>query len=134
MELKTIHRQFGLPILSNGKLPVGIRHSELPLSQIDTVFKQIKNCGIRIELLGGEPLLRPDLEVIVKKAKHDAHSPFVSVYSNGMLATPNVCNSLKVAGLDAAIVTLISTNKQVHGTLFCWFFKSGCFAKYTMPF
>ena len=89
-------------------------HMELPMNQIDSLFNQIKNCGVRIEILGGEPLLRKDVHLIVEKAKQEAHSPFVSIYTNGMLATPEVCESLKKAGLDAAIVTLISKEKAVH--------------------
>jgi len=89
-------------------------HLELPLGQIERLFRQIKNCGVRIEILGGEPLLRKDVAEIIEKAKQAARSPFVSMYTNGIHASPSLCTALKNAGLDAALVTLISHDEEVH--------------------
>ena len=91
-------------------------HMELPMNQINSLLNQIKNCGVRIEILGGEPLLRKDVAEIIEKAKQTARSPFISMYTNGILANPSLCVTLKNAGLDAALVTLISHDEEVHDT------------------
>ena len=77
-------------------------------------MKQIRSAGIRIEILGGEPLLRKDIADIVGFSKTIARSPFTTLYTNGTNATKTLSRKLKQAGLDAAIVTLISTDPKVH--------------------
>jgi len=93
---------------------VPVRRLHLPLALLQKVFAQIRNCGIRIELLGGEPLLHPDFVGIVRSAKQIARSPFVTVYTNGIFAGPCLARDLKSAGLDAALVTLVSHNPEIH--------------------
>jgi radical SAM protein with 4Fe4S-binding SPASM domain len=88
--------------------------TELPLPVILEVFRQVRNCGVRLEILGGEPLLRPELPHIVRLAKVYAKSPFVSLYTNGMHATRETSRRLHSAGLDAAIVSLVSYRAEVH--------------------
>ncbi len=75
---------------------------------------QIRSCGVRLEILGGEPLLRKDITEIVSYAKDKAEVPFVTLYTNGLAATNGMSSALHDAGLDAAIVTLISHRKEVH--------------------
>jgi radical SAM protein with 4Fe4S-binding SPASM domain len=87
---------------------------EIPFDSIVSLLNQIHSCGVRLEILGGEPLLRKDISEIVKYAKQVAHVPFVSLYTNGIAATQELSHQLHRAGLDAVIVTLISHRKQVH--------------------
>ena len=87
---------------------------ELPADTIDRLFRQLRGQGVRIEILGGEPLLRADLPTLVAAAKHRARSPYVSLYTNGVHATAQLARELAQAGLDAALVTLVSPDEAVH--------------------
>lgn len=88
--------------------------TEIPLPTIAKLFRQLRNRGVRLEILGGEPLLRPDLPRVVHLAKVHARSPFISLYTNGIHATKHMSRRLQRAGLDAAIVSLVSYRRQVH--------------------
>lgn len=81
---------------------------------IRKLMKELKNSGTRLEILGGEPLARKDLPEIVRLGKRTAHLPFISVYTNGTCATKELCGELRAAGLDAALVTLISPYPAIH--------------------
>ena len=87
---------------------------EIPLRTIRKLFYSIRSCGVRLEILGGEPLLHGDVTGIIRSAKHDARSPFVTLYTNATLATAGLSSELKAAGLDAAIVSLMSHREAVH--------------------
>jgi len=87
---------------------------ELPKERIFDLFDQVKSKGVRIELLGGEPMMRPDISEIITYAKRKTGVPFVSLYTNGTQITETSAQSLKKAGLDAVLVTLISHKKEVH--------------------
>lgn len=87
---------------------------ELSLETIGKLFRSIRSCGVRIELLGGEPMLHPGLPEIIRSAKAVAQSPFVTMYTNGTLATSRLSSELKAAGLDGAIVSLMSHRADVH--------------------
>ena len=87
---------------------------ELPLASIRALMDQVGRLGVRVELLGGEPLLRADIVDIVRYAKSEAGVPFVTLYTNGMHATAAVSRALRDAGLDAAIVSLISHRPDRH--------------------
>ena len=89
-------------------------NDELEKHHIRSLFTQIKDCGIRVEILGGEPLLRKDIVPVISDAKQIAKSPFVSIYTNGMLASQKMVSNLKNAGLDAALITLISHKEEIH--------------------
>ncbi len=87
---------------------------DLPYEAVITLLNRIKGYKIRLEILGGEPLLRKDINDIIDYAKKRAQVPFISLYTNGLWASPQLSTSLKDAGLDAAIVSLISHKKDVH--------------------
>ncbi|GAB4179713.1 MAG: radical SAM protein [Calditrichia bacterium] len=87
---------------------------ELPLEIVLTLLDDIKDCHVRLEILGGEPLIRRDLEEMIRYAKFKSHVPLISIYTNGLEATKERSSGLKAAGLDVAIVTLISHEKDVH--------------------
>lgn len=88
--------------------------TELSFEVISRLFDSLRGYGVRIEILGGEPLARKDIVEIVKYAKVRCKSPFVSLYTNGMLANSTVTHALAHAGLDAAIVSLISNRPHAH--------------------
>lgn len=87
---------------------------ELSLETLRGLFRSIRSCGVRIEILGGEPLLHGRLPEIVRAAKRDAQSPFITLYTNATLATSGMASELKAAGLDAAIVSLLSHREEAH--------------------
>lgn len=87
---------------------------ELDSDLMNRLFESIRGCGVRIELLGGEPLIHPRIIEIVRLAKSRARSPFVQIYTNGTHATPEMAGELARAGLDAAIISLISNRPEVH--------------------
>jgi pyrroloquinoline quinone biosynthesis protein E len=87
---------------------------ELPRAWIDRLFDDLAGAGVRIEILGGEPLLRRDIVELVAAARRRARSPLVSLYTNGTRATPALCRSLGEAGLGAAIVSVVSPRPERH--------------------
>lgn len=86
----------------------------LPLALLESIFEQLRGYRVRIELLGGEPLLRKDITHIVAGAKQRAISPMVTLYTNGIHAGADLSRGLAHAGLDAAIVTMVSDRPEVH--------------------
>jgi pyrroloquinoline quinone biosynthesis protein E len=70
--------------------------------------------GTRLEILGGEPLLRDDLAEIIRYAKEEAHVPQVILYTNALGADRVRAEELRSAGLDVAIVNLASCNEEEH--------------------
>jgi radical SAM protein with 4Fe4S-binding SPASM domain len=87
---------------------------EIPLETVRKLFRSIESCGVRLEILGGEPLLHKGLTGIIRSAKHDARSPFITLYTNATLATVELSSEMKAAGLDAAIVSLMSHREGIH--------------------
>lgn len=89
-------------------------NKEISLATIKGLVDQIRSFKIRLEILGGEPLLYKDIVHIISYAKKNGKIPFVSLYTNGILATPRMSQQLKEAGLSAVIVSLVSHIKDVH--------------------
>ncbi len=87
---------------------------EISFETIARLLDDIKSSGIRLEILGGEPLLHPDIVKIVDYAHNQAKCPFITLYTNGIPATKEISRELKEAGLDAPIVSLVSHKKDVH--------------------
>ena len=93
----------------------------LPLENIERLLDDIANIGIRLEILGGEPLLRNDLEAIIRYAKEKARLSQVILYTNATLVDRERADTLKRAGLDATLVTFISCNEEeVHAMGGSW--------------
>jgi radical SAM protein with 4Fe4S-binding SPASM domain len=90
------------------------RSLELKLSIIKKMLRQIKNAGVRLEILGGEPLLRADICEIITCAKRTCHVPYITLYSSGVHADEGMARKLRIAGLDAGIITLISHKQEIH--------------------
>jgi len=86
----------------------------LPFPMITRLLDDIAGVGTRLELLGGEPLLRGDLSRIIAYAKRTAHVPRVVLYTNALGASAARATELARAGLDTAIVTLVSDVPEEH--------------------
>lgn len=87
---------------------------DVPFSNLLHVLKQIGNVPVRLDLLGGEPLLREDICEVIEFAKSYTATKEVVIYTNGTLATEKLARQLVSAGLDKAIVTFILHNPQKH--------------------
>jgi radical SAM protein with 4Fe4S-binding SPASM domain len=88
----------------------------LPMADIKRLLDDISDVGTRLEILGGEPLLRDDLAEVIRYAKGEAHVPQVVLYTNALGADRSRAEELCDAGLDAAIVNLVSCNEEEHDT------------------
>ncbi len=86
----------------------------LPMAEIKRLLDDIAGVGTRLEILGGEPLLREDLAEIIRYAKQTANVPQVVLYTNGLGADHLRARELYNAGLDVALVTLISCDEKEH--------------------
>lgn len=69
----------------------------------------------KIELMGGEPLLRKDILHIIRCIKEKGLSCFL--FTNATLVSKKMASDLKNAGLDSVIVTLSSDLESVHDSL-----------------
>jgi len=88
----------------------------LPMADIKRLLDDIADVGTRLEILGGEPLLREDLAEIIRYAKQAANVPQVVLYTNALGTDKKRAEQLSAAGLDAALVTLISCDEAEHDT------------------
>ncbi|HHR84840.1 MAG TPA: radical SAM protein, partial [Candidatus Acetothermia bacterium] len=86
----------------------------LPMADIVRLLDYIGGIGTRLEILGGEPLMRDDLAEIIGYAKQKAHISQVILYTNARYAGPSQARELAQAGLDIAIVNLISSDEEEH--------------------
>ncbi len=91
--------------------------TELSLDTVRGLCRSIRSHGVRIEILGGEPLLHPALPEIIRAAKLEARSPYITLYTNGTLATESLSTRMKDAGLDGIIVSLMSHRPEVHDSI-----------------
>ena len=98
----------------NCKMCYASKNYTVPKEKILSILDQIKNVPLRLDLLGGEPLLRKDLATIIAYAKQQAKIKEITLYTNGTLVTEKIANELHAAGLDNAIVSLISHDPKIH--------------------
>jgi len=103
---------------------VEMKKTDLPAGVIYSLLDQIRGFGIRLEILGGEPLMRSDIFEIIRYAKEKSGVPFISLYTNGTVVDRTMAEKLKDAGLDAILVTLVSHREDIHdeftGTTGSW--------------
>lgn len=87
---------------------------EIPLDNLLSILKQIGDVPLRLDLLGGEPLLRKDICDFIRYAKRQTAIKEVVLYTNGTLVSEELAAELSRAGLNKAIVTLISHDSIKH--------------------
>ncbi len=77
------------------------------------LFDEIGEMGIkRLDLLGGEPLLRDDIFDIIKYARYKAKISRNILFTNASLATADVAGKLQASGLQTAVVTFHSHKEE----------------------
>jgi len=67
-----------------------------------------------LEILGGEPLLHPNLEKFISNFKRRVPHGFCGVVSNGTLISEKKALLLKNAGLDQLTVSIDGTNAEIN--------------------
>ncbi|MEN8201958.1 MAG: radical SAM protein [Bacteroidota bacterium] len=88
--------------------------TDLPDELIFGLLDQLRGQGVRLEILGGEPLMRKNILDIIRYAKEASGIPFLSLYTNGTAVNREMAEELREAGLDAVLVTLVSHRQMVH--------------------
>ncbi|MEH7122149.1 GTP 3',8-cyclase MoaA [Bacillus sp. JJ1773] len=89
----------------------------LTYEEIELLAKIFVDLGVeKIRLTGGEPLLRKDLPILVKKLAAIDGLKDLALTTNGVLL-PRLANDLKEAGLQRVNVSLDSLNDELFGKI-----------------
>ncbi len=100
--------------LPHGEPPIAPKEQMLSYEEIDYVCEIFVSLGIeKIRLTGGEPMLRRDIETIIRKLgrlKPELHD--LALTTNGYFL-PERAQSLKDAGLDRVTISLDSLKRDV---------------------
>ena len=96
-----------------------LRKNELlSYEEIIEVVKILKDYGLeKIRLTGGEPLLRKNIELLIRALKKDALINEVTMTTNGSLLDMNKIIKLKEYGLNSITISLDSLSKNTTNTI-----------------
>ena len=90
----------------------------LTYEEIIEVVKILKRYGLeKVRLTGGEPMLRKNIELLIKGLKDDALVNEVSITTNGSLLDHDKIRLLKTNGLDAITISLDSLSQDITDEL-----------------
>jgi len=90
----------------------------LTYEEIIEVVKILKRYGLeKVRLTGGEPMLRKNIELLIKGLKDDALVNEVSITTNGSLLDHDKIRLLKINGLDAITISLDSLSQDITDEL-----------------
>ena len=82
------------------------------------MVKILKRYGLeKVRLTGGEPMLRKNIELLIKGLKDDALVNEVSITTNGSLLDHDKIRLLKINGLDAITISLDSLSQDITDEL-----------------
>src|ERR1043166_7561808 len=101
--------------LPHGEPPIAPKEQMLSFEEIEHVCEIFVSLGIeKIRLTGGEPMLRRDIETIIRKLSRLKSSGLVdlALTTNGYYL-PERAQSLKDAGLDRVTISLDSLKRDV---------------------
>jgi cyclic pyranopterin phosphate synthase len=101
--------------LPHGEPPIAPKEQMLSYEEIDYVCEIFVSLGIeKIRLTGGEPMLRRDIETIIRKLSRLKASGLqdLALTTNGYYL-PDRAQSLKDAGLDRVTISLDSLKRDV---------------------
>jgi len=89
----------------------------LTFEEIVRLSSIFANLGVdKIRLTGGEPLLRPSIENLIKSIANIQHIKNIGLTTNGLLLLDKV-EALKSSGLDSVNISLDSFNEQRFRTI-----------------
>jgi radical SAM protein with 4Fe4S-binding SPASM domain len=83
-------------------------------AEIVRLLDELRGSGCRLDLLGGEPLVRPDLVELIRYARREVGIDSIFLYTNGTLIDDTIAVKLAAAGLDTAIVSLHGPEAAIH--------------------
>ena len=90
----------------------------LTYEEIIEVVKILKRYGLeKVRLTGGEPMLRKNIELLIKGLKDEALVNEVSITTNGSLLDHDKIRLLKTNGLDAITISLDSLSQDITDEL-----------------
>jgi cyclic pyranopterin phosphate synthase len=101
--------------LPHGEPPIAPKEQMLTYEEIERVCEIFVSLGIeKIRLTGGEPMLRRDIETIIRKLSKfkDAGLTDLALTTNGYFL-PERAQALKDAGLDRVTISLDSLKRDV---------------------
>ena len=85
----------------------------LSYEEIIEIVKILKDYGLqKVRLTGGEPMLRKNIELLIRGLKKDALIDEVVMTTNGSLLDIKTINLLKINGLDSMTISLDSLSKE----------------------
>lgn len=88
------------------------RHELLTFEEIERFVRVVVGCGVtRIRLTGGEPLLRAELAILVRKLASVAGLTDLAMTTNGMLL-PEQADQLRAAGLRRLNISLDTLSEE----------------------
>ena len=95
-----------------------IDHKEiLTYEEIERLCRVFAALGIKkFKITGGEPLVRKDLAVLIKRLKKISGINSVTLTTNGVLLEENI-EALIEAGLDGVNISLDTLNKENYKSL-----------------
>jgi GTP 3',8-cyclase len=100
---------------AEGDVPRGEGAGGLDLKALQSCLSVALGVGVRkVKLLGGEPLVRPDLCQVVRHVRAAAPSADVSVVTAGVAPAARV-DDLLAAGLDRINITFHGFSPEEHG-------------------
>lgn len=87
----------------------------LSVKKISRILKECSKLGaFHVNFTGGEPLLRKDIDKIIKNAKKQGY--IVSITTNGLKFEYSFAKKLKSSGLDVILFSLDSPYANIHDT------------------
>ena len=103
---------------SHCSVNAGINKKELSFNEINRIYKKLKKLGFeKIDIGGGEPLLRKDIVDIVSAAKRQGFE--AKILTNGSLVSENLLKKLNRAHLDGIAVSLDSVDFDTERKIRC---------------
>lgn len=99
------------------KATAGVMESSHVFSLLDQLRQEGRSLNWRLDILGGEPLLREDFYEIITHAKKKAGIKTVQVFTNATLINNQAAKKMKEAGVDIAIVPLYSHIPEIHDSI-----------------
>lgn len=87
--------------------------NELTLQEIDKLFQEFEDMGVfRVQLAGGEPLLRRDILEIIKLTRKYTFS--LTLNTTGMFLADDICVEIAKSNFELITVSLEADNKELH--------------------
>jgi len=93
-----------------------IQMSELTLGELEKILRETRALGgERFDITGGEPLVRDDVEDIIRMGKGLGYK--IELVTNGSLLNKEKLRKFKELGLDAIAISLDGSNTEVYNRI-----------------